>query len=178
MQSMDTYFKQENEDELCVKLPGVPEEMWADGVDPKESWKKWKLIHSTVSEEDIAAVENELGIKFPNAMKCFLTTYFHFFDEPVGKHSSNKPFYAIKNAWNPILVKAGYLPFTWDEEHYFIRCIDLANMPNEDKCPVCQIEHEVLFDYDEESEINRSEIEERMEMLADNFTTYLADLLD
>ena len=38
---MDTYFKQENEDELCVKLPGVPEEMWADGVDPKESWKKW-----------------------------------------------------------------------------------------------------------------------------------------
>ena len=40
---MDTYFKQENEDELCVKLPGVPEEMWADGVDPKESWKKWKL---------------------------------------------------------------------------------------------------------------------------------------
>lgn len=55
---MDTYFKQENEDELCVKLPGVPEEMWADGVDPKESWKKWKLIHSTVSEEDMVLCQD------------------------------------------------------------------------------------------------------------------------
>ena len=29
-------------------------------------------------------------------------------------------------------VRAGYLPFTWDEEHFFIRCIKLDAMPDAD----------------------------------------------
>lgn len=172
------YDKLSKEYEGALKLPGVPKEMWADDVKPDEEWKTWKLIPAVVSDEDIAAQEDDLGVQFPNVLKCFLTTYFHFFKAPVGRHSSDKPFYAINNAWNPVLVKAGYLPFTWDEEGYFIRCIDLANMPDEDKCPVCQIDHEILFDFDEDAAVSRAEIEAEMEVLADNFTAYLEGLLD
>lgn len=172
------YEKLLADDPILVQRPGVPKEMWADGVNPKEEWKQWKLIPSTIADEDIQQLEENWGIPFPDIMKAFLTTYFHSFEAPIGRHTSNRPFYALHNAWNPILVKVGYLPFTWDEEHYLIRCIDLANMPNEDNCPVCQIDHEILFDFDENSEVNREEIESNMEIIADNFTAYLNGLLD
>lgn len=170
------YEKLLAEFEEAVKLPSPPREMWADDADPNEEWKKWKLIPATVTAEDIVNLEQELGVKLPEVMKCFLTTYFHFFDDPVGRHPSNSPFFALRNAWNPILVKAGYLPFAWDEEGYYIRCMDLKNMPDEDSCAVCQIDHEILFDFDED-EADREKIEEKMEVLADSFKAYLEGLL-
>ena len=87
------------------------------------------------------------------------------------------PFRGVKDAWNPLLVKAGYLPFTWDKDGYYIRCIDLAGMPDEDRCQICQIDHEVLFDFDEDQVIGREEIEANMDVVADNFIKYLEDLL-
>lgn len=172
------YEKLWTENPICVTLPDVPEEMWAENADPNEEWKQWKLIPATITDEDIQQLEDNWGIKFPEIMKAFLTTYFHLFEEPIGRHPIDEPFYALDNAWNPILVKAGYLPFTWDEEHYLIRCIDLANMPNEGNCPVCQIDHEILFDFDDNSEVNREDIEANMEVISDNFVDYLNELLD
>lgn len=173
------YYKKLSEEyEGAVELPDIAEEMWADGVDPEEEWKKWKLVPSTISDEDIKNVESELGIRFPFVIKSFVTAYFHLFEEPVGRNPIDEPFYAIKNAWNPILVKAGYLPFTWDKEGCYIRCIDLINMPNEDKCVVCQIDHEILFGFDESSDVSRCDIEKNMEVIADNFIEYLKGLLD
>ncbi|MBD5089651.1 MAG: SMI1/KNR4 family protein [Clostridiales bacterium] len=162
----------------AVTLPEVPEEMWVDGTDPEEEWQQWKLIPATISDEEIASLERNWGIEFPEMMKCFLNTYFHLFDSPIGRHSVDNPFEALNNAWNPVLVKAGYLPFTWDQEGYFIRCIDLCNMPNEEKCSVCQIDHEILFDFDESNKISREEIESKMEKLADNFLEYLEQFLN
>lgn len=162
--------------EILTILPDVPKEMLA-GEDTGEEWQKWKLIPATVSDEDIADLEKGLGIKLPDVLKIFLTTYFHLFYAPVGGHSVDEPFDGINNAWNPLLVKAGYLPFTWDKEGYFIRCIDLANMPDEDTCAVCQIDHEILFDFDEDT-AGREDIEPEMEVVADNFMKYLESLLD
>ena len=61
-------------------------------------------------------------------------------------------------------------------EGYFIRCIDLTNMPEEENCPVCQIDHEVLFDFDEEA-VTREEIAEAMVLVADNLKAYLVKAL-
>lgn len=164
--------------EILTILPDVPKEMLAEGEDPNEEWQRWKLIPSTVSDKEISELENQIGVAFPEILKIFLTTYFHLFDGPVGRHSIDEPFLAVEEAWNPILVKAGYLPFAWDEEGYFIRCIDLANMPDEEACKICQIDHEVLFDFDEDSEASREEVEAVMTDVADNFIAYLEGMLD
>lgn len=98
--------------------------MLAEGADPNEEWQRWKLIPSTVSDKEISELENQIGVAFPEILKIFLTTYFHLFDGPMGRHSIDEPFLAVEEAWNPILVKAGYLPFTWDEEGYFIAYLE------------------------------------------------------
>ena len=160
-----------------LQLPYVPKDMLAEEGAPNEEWNRWKLIPAEISDEDINELENKVGVELPNILKSFLTTYFHLFEYPVGRNSSEEPFEAVYNAWNPLLVKVGYLPFTWDSEGYFIRCIDLKNMPDEDSCTICQIDHEILFDFDEEN-TNREDIEPKMQQIADNFIEYLEQLLE
>ena len=157
-----------------VSLPFEDEgkEMWADGVDPDAEWKKWKLVPASISEEELAAFEESLGVKLPMQIKAFLTTYHHCFEAPVGENPTFDHFAAVKEAWNPLLVRCGYLPFTWDEEGAYIRCIDLKNMPDEDGCGVFEIDHEILFSFDEET-AERGEVEAEMQPVAENFIAYL-----
>ena len=148
------------------------EEMWADGADPDAEWKKWKLVPASISEDELASFEKSLGVKLPLQMKAFLTTYHHCFEAPVGENPTFDHFAAVKEAWNPLLVRCGYLPFTWDEEGAYIRCIDLKNMPDEDGCGVFEIDHEILFSFDEET-AERGEVEAEMQPVAENFIAYL-----
>ena len=151
------------------------EEMWADGADPDAEWKKWKLVPASISEDELASFEKSLGVKLPLQMKAFLTTYHHCFEAPVGENPTFDHFAAVKESWNPLLVRCGYLPFTWDEEGAYIRCIDLKNMPDEDKCGVFEIDHEILFSLDEET-TERREVEAEMNPIAENFIAYLEAL--
>lgn len=171
------YEKLCNQDEILVKLPGLQKEMWADDVDPKQEWKKWKLVPSAVTQEDLDRLEKEIGTPFPTALRVFLSTYYHYFETPVGRNPMKKPFEAVFHAWNPMLVKAGYLPFTWDQDGYYIRCIDLHNMPDEEKCGIYQIDHEILFDFEEDT-VSEEEIRDNMEFVSDNLFTYLEELLE
>ena len=107
--------------------------MWREDADPDEEWKVWKLIPSTVTDQDIEKLETDIGAKLPRCLRAFLTVYHHYFDGPVGVNPISAPFEAVRNAWNPLLVKHGYLPFTWDDDGYYIRCMDLANMPDEER---------------------------------------------
>lgn len=189
------YMKLKNEDEVLVKICVIEgnEPMWAEGCVPdEEEWVTWRLLPAQVSDKEIAELEESIGVKLPQVLKIFLTTYFHYFDGGIGRNSVENKFEGILNAWNPMLVKNGYLPFAWDEEGYFIRCIDLKNMPDEEKCPVVQIDHEVMFDLEECEDIptahgilfdfdgemiRRKELEEQMQLIADNFFVYLEKLL-
>lgn len=76
-----------------------------------------------------------------------------------------------------MLVKAGYLPFAWDPEGYFIRCIKLDAMPDEEECGIYQIDHEILFDF-EENTVSKEEIDANMESIARNFFEYLEKMLE
>ena len=95
--------------------------MWREDADPDEEWKVWKLIPSTVTDQDIEKLETDIGAKLPRCLRAFLTVYHHYFDGPVGVNPISAPFEAVRNAWNPLLVKHGYLPFTWDDDGYYIR---------------------------------------------------------
>lgn len=189
------YAKLKDEDEVLVKIPVIEgnEPMWAEGCVPdEEEWVTWRLLSAQVSDKEITELEENIGVKLPQVLKIFLTTYFHYFDGGIGRNSVENKFEGFLDAWNPMLVKNGYIPFAWDEDGYFIRCIDLKNMPDEEKCPVVQIDHEVMFDLEESEDISmthgilfdfsremtrQEELEEQMQPIADNFFVYLEELL-
>ncbi|MBR4085699.1 MAG: SMI1/KNR4 family protein [Lachnospiraceae bacterium] len=175
----EQYYEKLSRDGIEIKRPlsEKEREMWADDADPDVEWKKWKLVPANIEEGEIAEFEQEIGVKLPLSMKAFLTTYHHFFDDPIGVNPFSKHFKGMKNAWNPVLIKCGYLPFAWNEEHYNIRCMKLANMPAEEECGIYQIDHEVLFDFDEET-VTPEEMDENMEFLSENLLTYLDEILN
>ena len=177
----ERYYKKlaQEEDGIAIIRPldVTDRAMWREDADPKEEWKAWKLIPSVVTEQDIKRLEQSIGVKLPECIQAFLTVYHHYFEEPIGKNPISAPFKCFLNAWNPLLVKFGYLPFTWDDGGFYIRCIDLTNMPNEEQCGVYQIDHEILFSMDEDA-VQKEEIVQNMEYLSQNLFTYLESILN
>lgn len=177
----ERYYKKlaQEEDGIAIIRPldVADRAMWREDADPKEEWKAWKLIPSVVTEQDIKRLEQSIGVKLPECIQAFLTVYHHYFEDPIGKNPISAPFKGFLNAWNPLLVKFGYLPFTWDDGGFYIRCIDLTNMPNEEQCGVYQIDHEILFSMDEDS-VQKEEIVQNMEYLSQNLFTYLESILN
>lgn len=174
------YQKLEREgDKVALLLPleEPNRAMWREDADPGKEWKPWKLIPSTVTDQDIEKLETDIGAKLPRCLRAFLTVYHHYFDGPVGVNPISALFEAVRNAWNPLLVKNGYLPFTWNDDGYYIRCMDLANMPDEERCRIYQIDHEILFSMDEDT-AQKEEIDQNMEVLSQNLFTYLGRILN
>ena len=178
----EKYYEQlKAENDVLVAGVKIPEEMVAYELTMSKGWSVWKLIPSTVKDEDFKEIEDNWGIKFPDCIKAFFCTYHHRFDDLLGKNLIGKPFETLELAYNPNLTANGYLPFGWDSDNYFIRCIDLTNTPDDEKCPVVQIDHETLFDLGDEYEddiIPKEEIEENIEWVADNFYEYLNAILN
>ncbi len=175
----EQYYHKLSQNEINIKLPldESEKEMWSDDANPKEEWKKWKLVPATISEKEIEDLENEIAVKLPLSLKAFLTVYYHYFEDPIGRNSFSEPFEAIENAWNPILVRYGYLPFTWDKDGYYIRCIKLEQMPDEEKCGIYQIDHELLFNFDEKT-VEKQQIDKNMQFISQNLLTYLDEILN
>ncbi|OPZ78548.1 MAG: hypothetical protein BWY78_00528 [Alphaproteobacteria bacterium ADurb.Bin438] len=159
----------------------VPKEMLADGEDPNSEWGVWKLIESTVTDEELKNIEDIYGIKFPIIIKAFLSTYHHLFDYPIGDNGVNKKLNGFKMPYNHHLTANNMLPFAWDKDNCFIRFVDLTNMPDEEKCPVFEIDHEYLFDimYDAEANgeiVNKEQLLRYMRPVSDNFYKYLDNI--
>ena len=182
-QYMKNFFEQyyhmmsQSEIAITLSLDETKREMWSDDADPQKEWKKWKLVPAAIKEEEIEDLEREISIKLPLSLRAFLTVYHHYFENPIGRNSLYKHFESVKNAWNPILVRFGYLPFTWDKEKCYIRCIQLKEMPDEEKCGIYQIDHEVLFDFDED-EVTQEEVDGNMKFVSRNLLTYLDEILN
>lgn len=171
------YKQLEDKEPILLKRPDLPEEMSVEGTKDGDGWAVWRLIPSTVTDEDIAKEEEGFGVKFPNLLKAFISTYHHAFDM-LGDNYPDDPFEGLDNAFNPQLAANNYLPFGWDEDGYFIRCIDLNADSDGDNCPVVQFDHEELFDllYDYEDngeDVPKDELSELAEQIADSFKDYL-----
>ncbi len=181
-----------------IRSSDIPKEMLVDDADPTQEYNSWKLVESTVTDEELNELEKKLGIKFPQIIRDFLSTYFHCFNTPIGKNSIKDPFRGIYHAWNPLLVESGYLPFTWDYDHYYILCIKLTDIDNYEKCGIYQIGYDKLFDIDydpsyykdtEDLDVDERvdlkdeladcilEVHKNMEFVNDNFKVFLDNLL-
>lgn len=172
------YEKRKNENIIRVKGVGIPTEMLEDGADPNKEWNVWKLYPSVVTENDFAAYEAKTGIKLPRCLKAFFSVYHHRFNTAIGRNDIRNPLYDLERSYNHHLANNGYLPFGWDSDDYFIRCIDLTNMPNEEVCPIVEIDHEPFFDLQYAAEEKgiltpKEELLKLFRPVADNLYEYL-----
>lgn len=62
------YQKLEREGDGIALLRPLEESdraMWREDADPDEEWKVWKLVPSTVTDQDIEKLETDIGAKLP-----------------------------------------------------------------------------------------------------------------
>ncbi|OPA73572.1 SMI1/KNR4 family protein [Paenibacillus selenitireducens] len=169
---LDAYYDryhQVTEEGFCRWMrPDVPDEMKA--ADGDDEWSIWRLVPSIVTKDDIRALENEFGLVFPEWYKVFISTYHHYFDV-VPEQGLDEPLHSIKDMYNPLLCRLGYLPFTWDSEYGNILCIDLNEGSDEEHGAIYEIDHDILFGYDEEH-TERNTLKESLTFLYPNFKAY------
>lgn len=172
------YDKIRSIDVVCVMGVDIPSEMLEEGADPNEEWNIWRLYPSVVKESDFSAYEEKIGVKLPECIKAFFSVYHHRFNTAIGCNDIRNPLYNLVHSYNHHLVNSAYLPFGWDGDNYFIRCIDLSNMPDEEKCSIVEIDHELffnmMFDFEQKGKnIPKEELLKLFRPVADNFYEYL-----
>ena len=135
---LDYFKKCKKNKKNIVKGYDIPPEM-KDG-------RSWKVMESTLTEQDIEKLEKEFDLMFPEEYKNYLMAAAHMFTNLTGNFDNfffednvnvllkilPQPYKAelkyIKENFinNKILVKEGYIPLgEFDEDGYL--CIDLKN---------------------------------------------------
>ncbi|GAA3406183.1 hypothetical protein ACFFNY_25455 [Paenibacillus hodogayensis] len=77
----------------------------------------------------------------------------------------------IQNMYNPLLCRLGYLPFTWDSEYGCILCIDLKGSADKEPGAIYEIDHDILFGFDEDR-TERRDLERSLVYVYPDFKTY------
>jgi hypothetical protein len=85
-------------------------------------WVEWRMLPSTLTERDVAAVEREFGIEFPPLFRAFLLARFHLFGQVASRKydqgifmpdlPANRPLAPLRDllaAW-AVLINAQYIP--------------------------------------------------------------------
>lgn len=168
------YEKCLREREILLYSPDIPEEMLAEDADPNKEWNRWKLIPSTVTKQDLDDLEQELEISMPLCLRAFLSAYHHCFRGLLGRNMPDEPFDEVQSSYHPILIECGYIPFGWDSEGAWLRCVKTNGLPNQQDGEVYEIDHEILFDWDEET-YSREQVEEQMQPVSPSLLSHLKD---
>jgi len=133
--------------------PRMPQEMIDETKGKKEDWTHWRAIKSTVTENDLLSLENEVGLRLPLSYKEFLK-YKHFYSV----HSINgfEPFEHIIYHWKETLQKKWFHPelkeylldqgFIWfgNHEDWGFLCFDANKSALENEYPIILIDHETI----------------------------------
>lgn len=142
----------------------------------------WRLVETTVSEEQLKELEEEFNITFPTIYKAFLSTYCHAFERLWGIFDDyydednvtvgvdifpqlpDNPLRYIQNVFRQCesLLQCGYIPIG-DLRGYGPLCID-----TQDKDKIVWFDHEEYFDCE-----TRESFEELAMLIFDNFTQFL-----
>jgi hypothetical protein len=148
---------------------GVPDAMRAGEVDI-DGWVPWKLLTSTLTEADVAAVERRFGIDFPPVFRGYLLARFHLFQQVrsnlhdqqvlIPATPSHRPLdqlSALLAAWHP-LIDAGYIPFAEWGDGWGPMCFDVSLRAADGDCPVVWFDHDLLVTLGEEASIRPDEL--------------------
>lgn len=134
--------------------------------------RTWKMIPSDVTEEDISELEKVMGICLPDPLKAYFTSYYHLWDSQrnIPENSPLSKMGGIYEAYDELLIRFGYLPFTWENQGAWLFCMKIDE--NNQDCGIYWIDHEYLFGFDSET-VTAQEIDKVMDFQAKDFCEYL-----
>jgi len=134
---------------------GVPREMQVGAVNA-DGWVEWRVLPSTLNEDDVTAFEKEFGVQLPPVFRAYLLARFQLFDQlrsrrydqqifmtdtPAGKPL--RPLRTLISSWRP-LIDAGFVPFAQWGDGWGPMCFDSARRAADGECPVVWMDHEAL----------------------------------
>jgi len=133
----------------------LPIKIEAEMVNPSElpnneGWQKWYPIDSTVTDNEIEYIENELGFRLPSSYKTFLK-HKHFYELYIsdarfsGQEIKNWNQHLLKMAFNgypkEFLIDKGYIPFA-DWNDWGLLCFDTNESCVDNEYPIVLWDHE------------------------------------
>ena len=136
---------------------GVPPDMQIGEVD-EEGWVAWRVMASRVTEADLDAWEDHIGVSLPMWFRAYLGARAHIYDQlhamshkkqlifmpATPTHDPLSEIRGLVEAWRPLL-EAGYLPVAQWGDGWGPMCLDLrAGRPDEDDFPIVWFDHEIL----------------------------------
>lgn len=138
-----------------VRDGGVPPEMFDSDVDA-EGWVKWKMLPSTLTENDVVEIEKMLPEQFPPLFRAFLTTRFTMdIETPEARLPALPSDNPLGNlllqlrGWSALLP-SGYVAFAEDGNDTGPLCFDFNNRLADGDCPIVVFDHEHLANLGEE----------------------------
>jgi hypothetical protein len=140
---------------------GVPAAMQVGQTDAY-GWVEWRVLPSTLSEAEVAELENKFGIHFPPLFRAYLLARFHLFDQLKSSRHDQlilmtdtpakkplAPLLHLMSAWRP-LIDAGFIPFAEWGDSWGPMCFDTGRRASDGDCPIVWMDHEILASVSEE----------------------------
>lgn len=135
---------------LSSKGFGVPPAMF-DGAVDSEGWVQWKMLPSTMTEDDVIKIEALLPGQFPPLFRAYLITRFTMSIETrtlrLPALPSDNPFEELLSemrAWSSLFT-SGYVSFARDGNDAGPLCFDFQNRLSDGDCPIVLFDHEHLI---------------------------------
>jgi len=128
-----------------------------DGPVDKDGWGPWKVLPSDVTATQIAAVEDQFGVRFPPIWTAYLCARCHLFnqlqsnrydrqlvwftDTPYGRNLVPQTRLLETNA---PLHRAGFVSIAQWGDGWGPVCFDLTRRRDDGDAPVVWLDHEML----------------------------------
>ena len=165
---------------------GVPPEMQAGQIDA-DGWVEWRVLPSTLKEEDVIELENRFGVQLPPLFRAYLLARFHLFDQVTSRRYDQlifmsdipsrrplEPLSKLISAWRP-MIAAGFIPFAEWGDSWGPMCFDTGRCSPDGDCPIVWMDHEVL-PHDEKQLGSRNKVLPLAQPLYGSCREFLLDL--
>ncbi len=177
-QCLDNHFRA-----MASRLPAasVPAAMAVDQPD-EDGFVAWKMLPSTVTEQDVTRLERQASSSFPPIFRTYLTTRhtlgMDWFDLPnLPADNALAGLKAVLDSW-AWLIPAGYLPFLDDAAGGIgPLCFDTRRWQADGDNPVILFDREELLQMPED-ERDRAHLEALATAASTSFRSMLGQLAD
>ena len=135
---------------------GIPPDMSVGPVD-RSGWVEWRVLLSTLSEADVAALEVEFGIELPPPFVAYLIARFHCLHQVKSRRfrqqilfpdtPTRQPFRRIRSeldGWRT-LIPIGLVPFAEWGDGWGPMCFDAKHRSPDGDCPVVWLDQGPLI---------------------------------
>ncbi len=163
------------------KESGVPPAMF-DGEVDAEGWVQWKMLPSTLTEDDVIKIEAILPGQFPPLFRAYLIVRFTMSIETskvrLPSLPCDNPFEDLLSelrAWSSLFA-SGYVAFAKDGNDAGPLCFDFQSRLSDGDCPIVLFDHEHLINLGEDLCAQREKVVPYAEPVFESFRELLKTL--